>query len=337
MNNKIVLGLFTGIVIFFASCSRGEVWHTDGGAVWGTVYTVKYLGDRELGDSVVATMRQVELSLSCFDKASTVSRINAGETDSVDAMFAHVFGESRRLSELTHGAFDPTVAPLVNLWGFGFREYGDNFIPDEAALDSALAMVGIGECGIKDGRVMRKAQGTQFDFSAIAKGYGVDCVAEMLRRNGVENYMVEIGGEVRAGGVNDRGEEWRIQIDDPTGGADEHRRLCVVPLKDCAMATSGNYRNFRRLADGTLVAHTISPQTGRPVQTRTLSVTVIAPDCLTADALATGFVALPAEEAMKIAKSLKNVSALFVTAPKTSGGKPEIRTSSARFPQAICR
>lgn len=304
--------LWLVMAVSSASCVRSQ-WHQTGGAAWGTTFTVKYYGDRSLDDSVVAVMRQVELALSMFEPSSNISRINRAETDTLAPMTAEVFAAAQRVSALSGGMFDPTVAPLVNLWGFGVEHAVDDAAPDSADVSAALLRVGIVECWVDSAAVLhRKNAGMTFDFSAIAKGYGVDCVADMLRRNGCTNFMVEIGGEISALGCNSRGEPWQIQIDSPSSGVAGHEQLETIGLTDRSVATSGNYRNWRKLGDGSRVGHTISPKTGYPVQRDVVAATVIAPRCVTADALATAAMAMGADSARVMFGSLPEVSALLV-------------------------
>ena len=297
----------------FTSCTSQNQWRRAQGAAWGTSYHITYYGDRALDDSVVAVMRNVELSLSPFEPASNISRINRGETDIADSNVQRVFARAMEIWKYSGGSFDPTIAPLVNLWGYKTKK--GNVLPDSAAVSAALRSVGMGKCSIDPhGRITKGHKDTSFDFSAITKGYGVDCVARMLERNGVSDYIVEIGGEIVCRGHNPRGLDWQVQIDAPVADSVvTHRRYNVVPLKDAAMATSGNYRNFRTLPDGRRVGHTISPLTGYPRMSSTLSATVIAPDCMSADALATACMAMDADKALAMMRTLgKGYSAMLI-------------------------
>lgn len=289
--------------MLLAACSQQQ-WHADEGLTWGTSYHITYLADRDLHDSIRAEMCCVELSVSAFDAQSRLSAINAGRTDTLDAMLRSLVEMSQRVCSISSGAFDPTVMPLVDLWGFG--PSGQRMEPTEAQIDSARALVGIRRCSITpDGRLLRPHPDMRFDFSAIAKGMGVDAVAAMLRRNGAENYMVEIGGEVATGGTNPRGSRWRIQIDAPVAGAapgEKRLRVVEMPPGGC-VATSGNYRNYRTLADGSRAGHIISPTTGRPAKSNILSATVIAPSCMLADALATAAMGLPSDSIGAMARA----------------------------------
>lgn len=305
--------LFGGMMFFLTSCSGEAEWRSANGAVWGTEYHIKYKAEKELTDSIVAEMQRIDDGVSIFNKESNISKINSGETDSVGREFAELFIRSKRMCAISKGAFDPTVCPLVELWGFG-SDSARAEAPDSAMVEYVRQRVGMDDCCIDaHGRLVRKNPRTQFDFGAIAKGYGVDAVAEMLERNGCNDYMVEVGGEVRVRGLNGRGEKWHLQIDDPVeSGQTGHKKLMVVELTDCSVATSGNYRNLRELPDGRRVWHTISPITGYPVASSTLSVTVVAPTCTTADAMATACMAMSISEATKLVEIQHGVSALFV-------------------------
>ena len=318
------------MVMFISGCSGLSSYRKCEGAVWATSYHITYRSDRNLDDSIISVMRMVENSLSPFADSSLVSRINRGETEETDSLFRRIFLASQSVNRQSQGAFDPTVAPLVNLWGFGYKKSGKE--PNQVQIDSALALVGIGECRIEGTKVVKRNTHTAFDFSAITKGYGCDLIGEMLRRNGCEDFLVEIGGEVVASGSNPQGEDWRVMVDAPVESdtAVVHRRLAVIAVSDCGVATSGNYRNYRTTDYGK-VWHTISPVTGRPAVGQTLSATVVAPDAMTADALATSCMAMPTAEALAMIEKMPGVEALLVTAD-TAGftlhptpGFPELR------------
>ena len=302
-------------VLMLASCRPAATYRRATGSVWGTTYHITYRADRDLHDTILAEMRRVERSLSMFDPSSTVSRVNAtaeyGPIE-VDSMFAEVFALSRQVSTASGGAFDPTVQPLVDLWGFGPSHIDEEEPPSLAAIDSALATVGIARCRI-DGSDLYKAHPlTRFDFSAVAKGYGVDRVAAALRRCGATDYMVEIGGEVSASGCNPHGRQWRIALEAPeAGSAPGSNPTDVLEISDGAVATSGNYRNYRELGD-TIVAHTIDPVGGRPGYTGIAAATVEAPTCALADALATACMVLPPDRALALADSLPGVRVRLV-------------------------
>lgn len=301
-----------GIALFFSSCDTGGDYRKCEGAVWATTYHITYRSPRMLDDSIISVMQQVENSLSPFAGNSLVSRINMNQTDRTDSLFRRIFIAAGEVNRLSGGAFDPTVAPLVNLWGFGYRDSG--LEPTQESIDSALSLTGIGRCRLDGDRIVKPSPMTEFDFSAITKGYGCDLIGDMLRRNGCEDFIVEIGGEVTVSGVNHHGEPWRIMIDAPVENdtAIVHKRMAVISVTDCGVATSGNYRNYRLTSQGK-AWHTISTVTGRPAETGTLSATVIAPDAMMADALATSCMAMSTEAALEMIGGISGVEALLVT------------------------
>lgn len=316
------------LMLVAAACGTGrksEAYTTIEGSVWHTTMRITYGSERDLKDSVIAVTNRVEASLSPFLPDSRISLINRNEAMTTDGYIDRVFAESQRINCVSGGAFDPTVAPLVNLWGFGYE--GDGGEPTREQTDSCLALVGIGECRIERGRMVKKTEGTQFNFSAITKGFGIDCIAEMLRGEGIENYMIEIGGEVALKGVNPRGEKWHIQIDAPVTDNSGHERLSVIELTDCCIATSGNYRNYRDTSHGR-VGHTISPATGMPYANDVVSATVIAPATMTADALATALMAMDARAGLAMIEEMEGVEAMLVI---TEGDGWRIATT-AGFP-----
>ena len=292
------------------------------GAVFGTFYHITYQSDVAMQQGIDSTLQAVDNSLSPFNEHSVITAINNNTNMSVDPMFEEVFRLSMRVYAMTGGAFDITVAPLVNLWGFGFKNMGN--VSDEK-VDSLLEYVGLDKVrlvGEKNDtarvfsyKIQKDHPQTMLDCSAIAKGYGVDAVGKYLESKGVENYMVEIGGEVRVRGVNLQGNLWRIGINKPTedlnGTSSEIEE--VLQITQLSLATSGNYRNYYE-KDGKKYAHTIDPRTGHPVQHSILSSTVIAEDCATADAYATAFMVLGIEEAQKVLAQHPELMAFFIYA-----------------------
>jgi thiamine biosynthesis lipoprotein len=327
--NKIAqISLF---ILTFASCSDNFI--TNDGGIYGTTYHFVYSGAENQDTQLIKVMHNVELLFSPFDSTSTVSALNRGESPKLNNEFRSLFELSQRVNKLSGGAFDPTIAPLVNIWGFGYREKVDG-TPTDEMIDSALQRVGISDCQISaDGKMLRKHPQTEFDFSAIAKGYAVDRVAEALKEAGATNYMVEIGGEVTAKGKNPRGEAWRVQIDAPVVDSlnFSHTRLRIISMSEGAVATSGNYRNYREV-NGKRVGHTISTVTGKPMTTTTLSATIYADNCALADALATACMAMPIDDAYKMINKLDGVEALFVIADGDNNDSYKIIETSG-FPK----
>ena len=287
------------------------------GGVFGTFYHITYQSKSDLKTGIDETLKQVDNSLSPFNKESVITAINTGTSMETDSMFVQVFELAQHVSAETNGAFDITVAPLVNLWGFGFKNM-DNV--SQQKVDSLLPYVGYQKVKLVDGNIQKESPETMLDCSAIAKGYGVDAVGRYLESQGVKNYMVEIGGEVRVRGTNQRGELWHVGInkpvEDPTNMQNDIEQ--VIAITQLSLATSGNYRNFYE-KDGKKYAHTIDPRTGHPVQHSILSSTVLAKDCATADAYATAFMVLGLEEAKKVLAQHPDLMAFFIYSDDEGG------------------
>lgn len=290
--------LIIGTVLII-SRQRSTVYQHDNGFVFGTVYSITYQSKDNLKNEIEAELKRVDNSLSAFNPQSTLSRINRGESDETDSMFINVFRLAHHISQETNGAFDITVAPLVNAWGFGFKH---GTTPTRRIIDSLRCFVGYKkavETTGNDGRtIIKKADPRlMLDCGAIAKGYGCDAVAALLRRHGIENFMVEIGGEIVTSGVSEKRTAWKIGVTKPTEDSlsTGNDIQTILNITGKAMATSGNYRNFY-YKDGKRYAHTIDPRTGYPVQHSTLSATVIADNCATADAYATAFMVMKPED-----------------------------------------
>ena len=312
-----------------AACSAPASYRTIDGMAWNTTWHITYKSDRDLSDSVITVIEAVDRSLSAFNPTSLVSRVNRGDTVTADALFIEVMDGSRYVWQLSDGAFDPTVGPLINMWGFGPDKHPASS-PGKAAIDSVVALVGLDGINVgADGTVEKRLPGMSLNFSAIAKGLACDLVGRMLARNGCEDYMVEIGGEMRLAGNSPKGRLWRIQIDAPLADSlQRHSRMLTTPLTDCGVATSGNYRNYRDLPTEGRIGHTISPRTGMPIATRTLSATVIAPSAMLADAFATAAMAMPTDSAVRMLESIPQVSALLVTADPESDDWILVRTGT---------
>lgn len=281
------------------------------GTIFGTYYHIKYEAPQALDDEISRALHEVDATMSVFNKQSTLSAINAGTSMRTDALLYEVLTKARKVSEATDGAFDVTVMPLVNAWGFGFKK-GE--FPTDSQIDSLRAFVGFKRFELAPDSTIKKSDPRlMIDCGAIAKGYGVDRVARVLREHNVRNYMVEIGGEVVVKGRNPEGKDWQIGVSKPVDNKDgaQTELQTVLSLHDCAVATSGNYRNFY-MKDGHKYAHTIDPRTGRPVQHSLLSATVMAPDCATADAYATAFMVLGIEGAQKVLNAHKELRVYLI-------------------------
>lgn len=290
------------------------------GMVFGTFYSITYQYDTDLQDEIEAEMKKVDNALSMFNEHSIISRINQEQTTYIDdteegRMFKEVYNLAMKISKETDGAFDITVAPLVNAWGFGFKE---NAFPGKQTIDSLMQIVGYQkQTYFKDqkGEGIRKDdKRMMFDCSAIAKGYGTDVVARLLEKHGVENYMVEIGGEVVTRGINPKRVPWKIGVNKPLDDSLSKGEIqTVLNVTDRAMATSGNYRNFY-YHGGQKYAHTIDPGTGLPVQHTLLSATVLSESCATADAYATSFMVMGMDSAKQFLEKHPELLVYFIYA-----------------------
>lgn len=281
------------------------------GMVFGTVWHATYQSDSVLSHSIMEELSRVDASLSMFNPHSTVSRINSGESEETDSLFRMVFVQAQQISEATNGCFDVTVAPLVNAWGFGFKK-GE--LPEPSQVDSLLQFVGWEKIKLEGNLLHKSDPRMVLDFSAIAKGFGVDQVASLMRRKGITNFMIEIGGEIVVSGHNPKGEKWSIGVNKPVEDSTSTNQEVetILHLTDCAMATSGNYRNFYISPDGRKLSHTIDPHSGQPVQHSILSSTVVAPTCSMADAFATSFMVMGLDEAKKVLSKHPELQALFI-------------------------
>lgn len=266
--------------------------------IFGTTYNVVYQCDSDLSQSIKAELMKVDRSLSPFNKASVISAVNNNQDVVLDDMFLDVFQKAMAISRETDGAFDITVAPLVNAWGFGFK---NGTPPNREQVDSLLQIIGYQKLSLVKGKVVKQNPKMMLDCSAIAKGYGTDVVARLLRNRGVQNFMVEVGGEIVTSGVNAQRVPWKIGVNKPDDDSlSVNRELqTILNVTDKAMATSGNYRRFY-YKGGKKFAHTIDPKTGYPVQHNILSATVLANDCATADAYATAFMVMGMERAQQV-------------------------------------
>lgn len=306
-----LLALIAGTVYIIRQQQSMPYQH-DSGFIFGTVYNITYQSDQNLQNEIVAQLNKVDASLSTFNKGSIISQVNMNKDVAVDDMFKEVFEQAQQISAETGGAFDITVAPMVNLWGFGFK---NNMHPSPQTIDSLRAIVGYKKVSLAANRVKKQDRRIMLDCSAIAKGYGCDVVARYLRSKDIKNFMIEIGGEVVTSGISEKRLPWRIGVTKPT---DDSTRIdqelqTVLNVTDKAMATSGNYRNFY-YKGGKKYAHTIDPKTGRPVQHSLLSATVLAPNCATADAYATAFMVMGIEKAKQVLQKHPELMAYFIYA-----------------------
>ena len=295
-----LLGLGLAVLLIWGVEDRKAKpsFHRNEGKVFGTYYSIQYEAAGDLSDSIQAAFTAFDNSLSMFNPRSVISAVNQNRDTLTDTAFETMWAEAERVYQLSGGAFDITVAPLVNLWGFGFK-HRENVTT--AQVDSAHALVGFGRVALSNHRVVKDDERMMLDAGAVAKGQSCDMIAALLDRQGCENYLVEIGGEIVARGHNSKGQPWHVGItrpqDDVSGTQNELQE--ILSVQDICMATSGNYRNF--YYDGEQKrSHTIDPRTGYPVQHSLLSATVVSSTCMRADALATACMVLGADDALEM-------------------------------------
>ncbi len=306
-NKKLLFQIPFLLILIFGSIwiirsQQNTVFQQNQGFVFGTIYHITYQSDEDLQTGIEAELKKVDNEFSMFNKQSTVSKINRGDKPELSDMFCELWNLSSRINKDTNGAFDVTVAPLVNAWGFGFKS---GQMPDKAQVDSLKQYIGMDKLklvNVGGKRYIEKAnKNIMVDFSAIAKGFGSDVVARYLESKGIQNFMIEIGGEVVTKGMSPKRLPWKIGVTKPSDDkAQANNEIqTILNVTDKAMATSGNYRNFY-YKNGKKYAHTIDPKSGYPVQHSLLSSTVLAKTCAEADAYATSFMVMGIDKAEKI-------------------------------------
>lgn len=296
LSNILIITIFS---FLFLSCQPKSDWHHESGMIWNTMFNITWEGASSLSDSIIPALHPVDESLSVFNDSSLVAAINNNSATPVDTHFRIIYEECLKINEESGGMYDPTVAPAVEAWGFARNH---EVSQDTARLDSIREFVGISKTRISGNILIKDDRRIAFNFSSLAKGYGCDLLSAMFIRNGVDNFLIEIGGEVACHGTNRDGGKWRIAIDAPVRESlPGENTAAVVGISNCGMATSGNYRNFKN-DKGEFFGHTISPVTCRPVLTDVISATVIATSCMEADALATSCMVSGSEAAKEICR-----------------------------------
>jgi thiamine biosynthesis lipoprotein len=279
----------------YMSVAGGYV--TLNGFALGTSFQITYKNEKRKNyyDSIARILDKLENSLSIYRKNSIISRINRNEEAVPDSCFLAVFDRAREITELTGGAFDISASPLFDLWGWGAKKRATAVTQE--LIDSLKQFTGMDKIRMENGRAVKTHPGVTLNVNAIAKGFATDVVALFLQSRGIENYLVEIGGEIRVKGRNRTGKDWRVGIDSPFDGnmTPGENLQTVLEIRDEALATSGNYRRFY-IENGQKYSHTVDPKTGRPAKQNILSATVIARDCMTADAFATAFMVMGLEQ-----------------------------------------
>lgn len=309
---KCLLLLFAVLLFSCSSKKETQIIKYEG-FVFGTTYHITLVTEQKTDyqKSIDSLFFLVNKSLSTYIPTSDISKINSGDsTIIVDALFAEVFQKSKRIFKETDGYFDPTVGNLVNAWGFGPRDTKQEM--DSLEVQGMMQFVGLDKVQLKNGVIQKQFKEIYLDFNSIAKGFGIDVVGRFFESNNIQNYLVEIGGEIRARGKNKKGNYWKVAIEKPnTDGTQSF--LTAIQLENASMATSGNYRKFRITKEGKKQVHTVNPKTGFAKESNLLSASVIATsDCADVDAYATAFMAMGFEKTKEFLKKYKTIKVVLI-------------------------
>ncbi|QIA08870.1 FAD:protein FMN transferase [Draconibacterium halophilum] len=311
MNQRILL--FIVLIFTLQACNPGaSKYIANNGAIYGTYYSIKYESPdgNNLQTDIDEELQRLSHIFSHYDKEATITKINNNTPVETELEFITCFSRATEIAELTNGAFDITAGPLISAWGFGPE---DRQKMTDKKVDSLKQFCGYEKIRLENGKIIKDNPHMTINMSAIAKGYTCDLIGEFLQNKGCQNYMVDIGGEVVAKGINDKGKIWTIGIREPIENPFENELSAALMLKNRAMATSGNYLNFYE-EDGKKYAHTIDPISGYPVQHSLLSASVVANDCMTADAFATAFMVLGKDKSIEIARQVPGMEIYFIYA-----------------------
>lgn len=314
---KSIQGVFFFLSLLLLSACKTEIKNQDyvlKGGVFGTTYKITYLNASEnYQKSLDSLFLVINNSVSTYIPTSDISKINAGEKDVIiDDIFAEVFKKSKRIYKETDGFFDPTVGNLVNAYGFGPKKEKINLTRQQ--IDSSMQFVGLDKVSFINDKIVKAHPKVNLDFNSIAKGFGIDIVSRFFDAKQIENYLIEIGGEIRAKGLKKNGNPWVIQLVNPVKAFDNDG-FKVIDLSNKSMATSGNYRKFRIADDGKKYVHTINPKTGLATESNLLSASVIAPlDCADVDAYATAFMAMGLEKTKQFLETKPEIKVILIYA-----------------------
>lgn len=307
-------------LICLVSCSIDEsskksVLVTNKGNTQGTYYYIKYLSinGQSFQTDIDSILNEIDLSLSIYNNNSLISNINSGDSVNTDFLFNTVFDVSKEINEKTNGAFDPSISPLVNYWGFYNYTGVKEILVDSTEINNILKNIGFGKIKIKNNLVQLPTN-MSLDFNSIAQGYTVDLIGSYLRKVGVNDFLINVGGENLASGKNQEGDIWKIGIEKPTNKINDDYKL-ILSLNNKAIATSGNYRKFHKI-NGKKYSHVIDPLTGYPAYNRLLSVSVIHDDCMIADAYATAFMVMGVKKTKDFIKKNKELQVFLIYSSK---------------------
>ena len=306
------------MLLLLPNTPKTQYYHNQG-KIFGTYYNIRYESTEDHHDSIQAVLKAVDQSLSMFNSNSVISKVNRNDCVVLDSLFITMFNEAQTISQLSNGAFDITVAPLVNAWGFGkntaLGDEAKRLLGKKAQIDSIKTFVGYDKVHLVNHCLQKDEERITLDASAIAKGYACDIVANTLRNLECENLLVDIGGEVVLQGVNDKGQAWKVGISKPKNNGEgmDNTLQEVIASTNLCMATSGNYLQYY-IVGNERRSHTIDPRTGYPVEHSLLSATVSASSCMRADALATACMVLGEKEALNMIECIPDAACYLIIA-----------------------
>ncbi|MAD96437.1 MAG: thiamine biosynthesis protein ApbE [Flavobacteriaceae bacterium] len=304
--------LFIAIIAIFVGCSEDTSRRVDlAGSVFGTTYKITYLDtDINYQKELDSLFEMTNNSVSTYIPNSIISKVNRGENVPIDTIFSEVLQKSKRIYKETNGFFDPTVGSLVNAYGFGPANSKINLTQKQ--IDSIMPFVGLDKVRAEGAIIQKEHPNIYLDFNSIAKGSGIDIVARFFDAKGINNYLIEIGGEIRTKGVKGEGKPWVIQVVNPVD-ADNSGGFKKINLSNKSMATSGNYRKFRVSDNGTKYVHTINPKTGKAEESNLLSASIIGTsDCADVDAYATAIMAMGLEKAKEFLDKRSDLEVILI-------------------------
>jgi FAD:protein FMN transferase len=325
--------IFCTVALFISCTSKQEKkYYFYEGPIQGTTFHITYEWDKDLAPQIDSLLEAFNNSLSNYDPQSTISKINNNQTTEADELFIEMFETSYEVYDKSNGAFDISIAPVINEWGFGWIKKSNESIPDTSKIVELLQYVGMDKISLSNGKIVKQYPETMLISNAVAQGLSVDYIAKYFFKLGLKNFLIEIGGEVYCFGQNSRGEDWRIGVDKPVedSGYEDRENQIIVNLSGKAIATSGNYRKY--IENGkSKYGHTFDPKTGFPAQNTLLSVSVVSESCMMCDAWATAFMVCGLEESKKILLTLKNVDAYFIYLDKNGQTKTYMTEGFRKF------
>ncbi len=299
------------VAISFSCSKNSKKYQYHEGLIQGTIFHIKYDSENNLNPQIDSLLQEFNSIFSNYDSTSLISKLNNNSYDSLNPIMEKMLNTAFEINKITDGAFDITIAPIANIWHFGWEKDSTLEPPDKELIDSLLRFVGMNKMSIQNHRLIKENPDIKIISNAIAQGLSCDYIAEYFDNLGINNYLIEIGGEVYCKGLNPQGQKWNVGITNPSENDNGNSSSIIVKVQNCSVCTSGNYRKYFRKGDKKF-AHSINPKTGYPAENSLLSVTVISNTAMYADAIATAFMVLGLEKSLEIVDSLDNVEAAFI-------------------------